>query len=149
MNRMLPQLRSLAESLIAQETPSKSSGVDAVVTFHVIEKLRPHMANLMGKGGFRALFARALVLASAEVSWLNAVKVNADGTLEGLTALQPQISPAEFMEGRVELLALLLGLLVALIGPDLTAALVADIWPNLRSTISLSTDSGVQSEKAK
>jgi hypothetical protein len=45
--------------------------------------------------------------------------------------------------------AQLLGLLVALIGPDLTARLVREIWPKLHSTISLSVDSEVQSDKTK
>jgi hypothetical protein len=125
-----------------------SSGVSAPATFHVIEKLRPHLANLMGKGGFRSLLARAIALASAEISWLNAIKVNPDGTFEGLEALRPQPNPAEFLEGRVVVLAQLLGLLVAMIGPDLTATLVADIWPKFRSTISHSAYSEVQSERS-
>jgi hypothetical protein len=149
MNQTTPQMRGLAKSLIAQETSRKSSRVSARAAFHVIEKLRPHLSNLMGKRGFRALMARALALASAEVSWLNEVKVNPDGTLDGLEVRPPQIGPAEFREGKVAILAHLIGLLVALIGQDLTATLVADIWPKLRSAISLSVDSEVQSEKAK
>lgn len=123
--------------------------MSTLAAFHVIEKLRPRLANLMGKGGFRALLARALVLASAEFSWLSAVKVKADGTLEGLEAVQPRTDPAEFLEGKVVVVAHLIGLLVALIGPDLTATLAADIWPKWRPTISLSIDSEVQNEKAK
>jgi hypothetical protein len=142
MNQSTPQLRSLAGSLIAQEASGKPTGLDALVAFDVIEKLRPHLANLMGKGGFRALLARALALASAELPWLNAVKVNADGTLEGLETLQPKTVPAEFLQGKIVVLAQLISLLIALIGPDLTASLVADIWPQLRTTISFSADSG-------
>jgi hypothetical protein len=149
MNQTTPQLRSLARSLIAQETSRKSARVNALATFLVVEKLRPYLANLMGKGGFRALLVRALALASADFSWLNAIIVRTDGTLEGLDAPPPQIDPAEFLEGKAAVLAHLIGLLVALIGPDLTTALVADIWPKLRSKISLSVDSEVQSEKAK
>jgi hypothetical protein len=97
----------------------------------VTDRLRPHLATLMGIGGFRALLARALVLASAEVSWLRAVQVNADGTLEGLAAPHARLEPAQFREGRVVLLAQLLGLLVAFIGPSLTSRLVGEIWPQL------------------
>jgi hypothetical protein len=86
---------------------------------------------LMGNGGFRALLVRALVLAGAEVSWLRAVQVNADGTLEGLATPHARLKPAEFREGRVVLLAQLLGLLVAFIGPSLTLRLVCEIWPQL------------------
>ena len=65
----------------------------------------------MGNGGFRALLSRALVLASAEVSRLRAVHVNARGTLEGLEALHAQIASAEFIDGKIVLLIELLALL--------------------------------------
>jgi CheY-like chemotaxis protein len=133
MNQTTPQLQSLATRLIAQEASRKSAGIHVLATFHVSEKLAPHVANLMGKGGYRALLGRALALASAEVPWLNAVKVNADGTLEGFQALHMQADPADFLEGKVVVLAHLIELLVALIGSDLTATLVADIRPKLGS----------------
>jgi hypothetical protein len=96
------------------------------------ERLRPHLAALMGNGGFRALLSRALALANAEVPWLRAVHVKADGSLEGLEELRAQLSPAELFDGRVVLLAQLLGLLEAFIGEDLTSRLVRDIWPEVR-----------------
>jgi len=92
-------------------------------------KLRPHLATLMGNGGFQALLSRALVLTNGEISWLRDIQVNADGTLEGLEAIHGRLDPAQFLEGRVVLLAHLLGLLVSFIGPDLTARIVGDIWP--------------------
>jgi hypothetical protein len=125
-------MRGIAERLIDYETPKKTSTATATTAnFQVTERLRPHLATLMGNGGFRALLARALALASAEVSWLRAVQVNADGTLEGLAAPHARLTPAEFREGRVVLLAQLLGLLVAFIGPGLTSRLVGEIWPQL------------------
>ena len=125
-------MRSIAKRLMGYETPSnKSSDAQTAAAFRVTDKLRPHLATLMGHGGFRALLSRALALASAEVPWLRAVQVNADGTLEGLETLHAQLNPAEFLEGRVVLLAQLLGLLVAFIGPSLTSRLVGEIWPQL------------------
>jgi hypothetical protein len=150
MSQTIPGLRILARDLIAHETSAdRTSGAKAAAGFYVTEKLRPHLANLMGRSGFRALLARALALASADVSWLNAVKVNADGSLEGLDALRSQVGPAEFLDGKVVVLAQLLGLLVALIGPDLTTRLIGEIWPKLGSTVSLATVSEVQSEQGK
>jgi hypothetical protein len=149
MNQTTPQLQSLAKSLIAQETPGNSARESALAAIHVVEKLRPHLANLMGKGGFRALVARAIALATAEFPWLNAVRVKPGGTLDGLEAPPAQIDPAEFLDGKVAVLAHLIGLLVALIGPNLTATLMADIWPKLRSKISLWIESEVQSEQAE
>ena len=74
---------------------------------------------------------RALLLASNEVHWLAAVQVVADGELEGLTVAHSKVGAAEFSEGEVALLAQLLGLLVAFIGPALTIRLITQIWPQL------------------
>ncbi|MGD0108303.1 MAG: hypothetical protein ABSC06_30335 [Rhodopila sp.] len=147
MNQTTPKLRDLARDLIVHETSGRNpSEADAATVFHVTEKLRAHLVNLMGKGGFRALLARALALASVEVLWLDKVQVNAAGTFEGLETARRDVDPADYLEGRVAVLAHLLGLLVALIGPDLAERLVAEIWPDLRSTISLSVDREVQSD---
>jgi hypothetical protein len=101
----------------------------------VTERLRPHLANLMANGGFRALLSRALALAGGEVSWLRAVHVNARGTLEGLEALHAQIASAEFIEGEIVLLIELLALLEAFIGPALTSRLVGEIWLQSKSAL--------------
>jgi hypothetical protein len=77
------EMRSIAKGLVALETPRRgSSATKSPAGFRVAEKLRPHLANLMGDGGYRALLARALALASAEVSWLGAVRVKTDGSFE-------------------------------------------------------------------
>ena len=125
-------MRDFAERLIAYETKgNKSSETKTVAVFLVGEKLRPHLVMLMGNVGFSALLSRALVLANAEVPWLRAVHVKADGSLEGLDALGAQVKPAEIFEGRVVLLAQLLGLLVAFIGGSLTLRLVREMWPKI------------------
>ena len=125
-------MRSFAKRLIDFEALSNTSpAAQTAAAFPVTDKLRPLLATLMGAGGVRALLSRALVLATIEVSWLRAVQVNADGGLEGFEALGLQIDPSEFVEGRVILLAQLLGLLVALIGPNLTSRLLGEIWPQI------------------
>jgi len=121
-------MRSIAERVINCETPGSKS---SETTFQVTDRMRPHLATLMGNAGFRALLARALALASAEVPWLRAVQVNAEGTLEGLATPHARLKPDEFHEGRLVLLAQLLGLMVAFIGPGLTSRLVREIWPQL------------------
>jgi hypothetical protein len=88
------------------------------------------------------------VLSKEEVSWLRAVQVKADGTLEGLEALRVQLDPTEFLEGRVVLLGQLLGLLVAFIGPKLTSRLVGEIWPQFPLN-ELGFYSGDEDENAK
>jgi hypothetical protein len=125
-------MRSIAKQLMASETPGNTSAVpDNPAAFRATDKLRPHLSMLMGRGGFQALLARALVLAAAEVPWLTAVQVVADGELEGLTAAHARLDAADFSDGEVVLLAQLLGLLVAFIGPALTLRLITQIWPQL------------------
>ena len=142
-------MRRFARCLIACEAKgNKSSGTMASAAFPVPEKLRLPLTVLMGSGGFRALLSRALALATAEVRWLRAVQVKADGAFEGVEALHERIDPAEFLEGRVELLAQLLGLLVAFIGPNLTLRLVREIWPQI-SPDDLDIANGGKNEKTK
>ena len=141
-------MRDFAERLIAFETRGNKSAEKAMVACLISEKLRPHLATLMGSVGFRALLSRALALANAEVPWLRAVHVNADGSLEGLDELGAQVDPDEIFEGCVALLAQLLGLLVAFIGEDLTLRLVREVWPKL-SLNNLDAGKGDKNENPK
>ena len=149
MNRATPKMRDLAERLIAYETSlNKSSKTKTPPPFSVGEKLRPHLATLMGNAGFRALLSRALVLTNREVAWLRAVHVKADGSFEGLDELDAQVDPEVIAKGRLVLLAQLLGLLVAFIGEDLTLRLVREVWPKL-SLNDLNFGKGDNDEKPK
>jgi len=132
MNRATPQMRDLAARLIAVEAKTnKPSEPIAPAAFHVCERLRPHLATLMGQGGFRAVLARALTVAGAEIPPLVALQVKPDGSLEGWDKPELQIKPKELAEGGIVLVAHLLGLLVAFIGENLTLSLVRDVWPKL------------------
>lgn len=124
-------MRSIARQLIVSETPGNRSAEVDSPAFRATDKLRPHFSMLMGRGGFQALLARALVLATAEVPWLATVRVVADGELEGLMVAKATCATADFSEGEVVLLAQLLGLLVAFIGPALTLRLITQLWPQL------------------
>jgi hypothetical protein len=132
MNRATPRMHRIAKRVMVAETAaSSSSGALSATDFPATEKLRPHLAMLVGGGGVRALLARALVLATAEVAWLSAAHVNAEGDLEGLDLVRTNLAPAELLVGRTILLAQLLGLLVAFIGPALTLRLLSEIWPQV------------------
>ena len=125
-------MRDFAERLITYEAKeNKSSGTKPTAAFPVPEKLRPHLATLMGTFGFRSLLSRSLALASTEVSWLGTIEIRADGSLPRLDELAAKVAPADIIEGRVVLLTQLLGLLVAFIGANLTLQLVHEAWPNL------------------
>jgi hypothetical protein len=133
MSRVTPQMRNLAKRLIADEARGNNPSVTTPpADFNTSEKLRPTLATLMGSGGFHALLSRALTLAQAEVPWLRRVQVKADGTVERVEELHAHLDPEDLFEGRVVLLAQVLGLLGAFIGEDLTVRLVRDVWPKVR-----------------
>jgi hypothetical protein len=96
-----------------------------------VDRLRPYLSTLMGRSGFQALLARALVLASAEVPWLTAVQAITDGELDGLTVARGAIDADDFSDGEVAVLAQILRLLVAFIGLALTLRLISQLWPEL------------------
>src|SRR5665213_1374282 len=102
MSRATPKMREFAERLMAYETRRHNfSETKTPAAIFVGEKLRPHLAMLLGNVGFRALLSRALALANAEVPWLRAVHVKADGSLEGLDELETQIDADKIFEGGV------------------------------------------------
>ena len=142
-------MRNFAKRLMAYEALGNKPPEDSSpAIFRICEKLRPTLSMLMGKSGFRALLSRALVMAGAEVQWLAAVHVKADGSLEGLEELHAQLDPKEFAEGGVVLLAQLLGLLAAFVGENLTLRLVLEVWPKVPLD-GLEFDNGGQNEKTK
>jgi hypothetical protein len=148
MSRATPKMREFVEHLIADETQGDSSTARIPAAFVVCEKLRPHMATLMGNAGFRSLVSRALALSSAQFPWLRAVHIKADGALDGLDELATQAEPGAVAEGGVVLLTQLLGLLESFIGENLTVRLVREVSPKLSFN---DHDSGIggKNEKAK
>jgi hypothetical protein len=115
--------RLLTCEAVAGETfvPTESA------VFRVCEKLRPPLCALAGVAGYRSLLSRALALAKTEAPDLSAVRVTADGYLQGLE-VEPQ-SDNGHAEGGVVLIAQLLALFLAFIGEALTLRLVQDVSP--------------------
>lgn len=124
-------MRRFARHLIDINALENSGNRGRGAAFPITDALSPHLKMLMGTAGTRQLLARAIALATVEVSWLHAVRVNEKGELEGLDQIRSLIDPAEFLEGRVILLAQLLGLLVTFIGPTLTSRMVGELWPQI------------------
>jgi hypothetical protein len=149
MSRGGSKIRALAERLIAYELAGqKSAKIISDNAFSEFEKLRPHLAALMGAGGFQTLLSRAHVLGSSGIPGLREVVVKANGTLEGLKKLHAELGDAEFSEARVVLLGNLLELLVAFIGESLTVHLVGQVWP-LIPLNGLDLAGGIEHEKAE
>ena len=130
MRRNTPQILDLAARLIAFET-TENSAPDRAAAALACERMRPHLATLMGQAGFRAVLTRALAVASTEVPWLKTLQVTTEGSLQGSEKPEERVKFWELTEGGIVLIAQLLGLLVAFIGDNLTLHLVRDIWPNV------------------
>jgi hypothetical protein len=132
MTRATPRMRNLAKNLMVYERPENgTNGSTAHEDFHFNERLRPQLATLYGMAGDRSLLSRALVLADAEVPWLRDLHIKADGSLEGLEALRERLDPDDILEGKIALLAQLLGSLVAYVGPSLALRLLEQVWPKI------------------
>ena len=120
-----PTTRDLAQRLLAYEGSARNTSEPAeFAAFRVCETLRRPVCALVGVAGFRPLLSRALTLAKAEVPSLSAVEIVADGSLQFLDGLGPQIDEDQFREGEVILVAHLLGVLFLVIGEAVTLRLV-------------------------
>jgi hypothetical protein len=126
------QLQDLARRLVHCENGEmKSAATTLLIAAPVCEKLRPHLAMLMGRMGFRALLAHALARAVKDAPLLQAVHVTSAGTLEDSdhsTAAAETVNP---VEDSVALLARLIELLMDFIGENLTLRMLCEVWPTL------------------
>jgi hypothetical protein len=129
-----PQTRDLAQRLLAyQNAAGKTSEPTELAAFRVCETLRQPLCALAGVAGFRSLLSRALTLARAEDPSLNGVQVAADGSLQGLDELRPQVDADRAREAGIILITELLGLLVRVVGEAMTLQLVtSEILPDFK-----------------
>ncbi len=131
-----PEMRDLAQRLLDYEAfTEKTSEPAGSATLRVYEKLRHELGEFAGVAGFQSLASRALVLAKTEAPSLNAVRVAADGSLQGMGEIEHQfdidkIRAGEFPagEGGIILIARLLSLLHLLLGEALTLRLLRATW---------------------
>jgi len=126
----LRESRYLAQRLLTYEAVSgENSEATEAAAFRVCAKLREPLVTLAGVAGFRSLLSRALTLARAEAPSLSTVQVAANGSLEGLDQLEPQIDKDQAREAGVILIAQLIGLLLTFVGESVTLRMVQDVWP--------------------
>jgi hypothetical protein len=127
-----PGMRDLAHRLITYEAGSgKPSESMESSTLRVYEKLRQSLGEFVGVAGFQSLASRALTLARPEVPSLSAARVDADGSLQGMAAIEAQINMDNDRpsDGEIILIARLLGLLRLFLGEALTLSLLRSTWP--------------------
>jgi hypothetical protein len=124
--------RDLARRLLEYESVAASNSEQTEPpTFRVYEKLRHQLSASVGADGFQALASRALRIARSESSRLNSVQVAADGRLQDLGRLEPQTDTDQEGEDGVILIAQLLDLFLAFLGPALTRQLLRDMSPRV------------------
>lgn len=99
--------------------------------FHVCDKLGRSILTFAGTAGYRSLLSRALALARSQVSWLAAVQIKTDGSLELRSGVATELSADSTMQGGMALVESLLKLLATLIGEALTLRLVRDVWQDV------------------
>lgn len=133
MEQATPAVLDLVRLVLTLEANhNEHAPEEAHTALSALDKLRSHLSKLVGGVGFQALLARALALAKVEVSWLAAVRIQADATLEGFREAAQQQSTEAVAEGNTALLTQLFSLLATFIGDALTLRLVADVWPEVQ-----------------
>jgi hypothetical protein len=126
-------MRDLARCLLAYEAvASKTAEPAESATLRVYEKLRQSLCAFAGVAGFQSLAFRALTQAKSEAPGLRAVRIAADGSLQGLGEIEPHPGSDidQDSEAGVILIARLLGLLLVFLGEALTLRLVQSVWPD-------------------
>ena len=127
-----PGMRDLAHRLLTYEAGArKTSEPMESPAVRVYEKLRQSLGESVGVAGFQSLALRALTLAKPDAPSLSAVRVNEDGSLQGLVEIEAQsdITKDQAGEGGLILIARLLGLLRIFLGEALTLSLLRNAWP--------------------
>ena len=126
---LAPNLKEFVRRLLAYEsTPGSFASAPDSAASRVCEKLRGPLGKLMGVSAYHSLVSRAVALAGREAPWLLALRIKADGSLEGFDKPGAKPDSHAVAEGEVLLLSHLLGLLVILIGLSLTQWLLHDTW---------------------
>jgi len=122
----------LAQRLLTYEAVAGENSEPAEsAASRVCAKLRQPLFALVGVAGFRSLLSRALTLARLEAPSLSTVRIAADGALQGLDELAPQIDKEQASGRGAILIAQLIGLLFIFIGEGITLRLVQNVWPEV------------------
>ena len=119
-------VRELATRLLELEAGGSRDAAHSHDAVRVIETLRASLTRFAGPDGFHVLMRRAIVLSRAEVPTLESVKVNPEGSIEGIHEIAANAS-----EAVTTVIAHLLWLLMTFIGESMTMRLVREAWPEI------------------
>jgi hypothetical protein len=139
--------REVAQQLLARsEAPGGKAEDPAASASRLYEALFRALAPVIGANGFRALFARAVKLTSADHPGLEAAVTTGEpaGTnvaaMERVAVCLAGLPPAAATETATDLYATLLGLLSGFIGDSLVRQLVKRALPGTDETASKETE---------
>lgn len=128
MHAAFSETHGLSLLLLAHETAVALAATDdRAALLRVLDRLRPHLALLLGLEGYRSLVARALFLAQADCLVLRLLRVEENATLTPLPRDHPPLNEQEASH----FLNRLLDLLCAFIGPKITLQLLMTLWPDI------------------
>ena len=131
----IPPAQKLAERVVAEVAGQLTSddGALAILT-SVHESLERALVPVVGEGGYRAIVARSVRKARAAHPCLEGVALaEADTFLEPLLARLRTEEEGTIRATTVDLMARLIELVIALVGPELTLTLLGREWPTAAS----------------
>lgn len=105
--------------------------VVAAAAERVCHTLRRELSELIGTGGVRALFARAVTRAQQRAPLLEGIETRPDGTLAGLAQALGAGSAPEAEDAGAAVIDEFLALLVSLMGEDVGLRPVRRVWPGI------------------
>jgi hypothetical protein len=124
----------MARRLLAQEAEGQlrpDTVADALD--RACQRLHTRLVPLVGHDGMEALFFGALSRAKIQFPFLGGIELAPAGTgcFRRLNEAVQDGPPAEAVEGVVQLLGNVFGLLAGLLGEDLALRLVRRVWPGI------------------
>ena len=130
---VFPAQRQVALWVLRQES-NDADGADSMQAAleRSCQKLCVRLAKLVTATGSQALLARAIRLAAADAPFVGGLRAGVvpAACLEGVHDATRGVPPELAQTGLVAVIAHLLGLLVTFVGPDLTARIVGEVWPD-------------------
>jgi hypothetical protein len=133
MSRALPEVRSLARTLLNGRNAAPGADAQAQAAELVLQRLAERISPLVGAGGFHLLLQRALRRTRAEHPWLDAVQIDPEmpWRLPGMAEAARDRPAAEAAAAAQALLAELIGLLARFLGADMAIGLVQQSFPEI------------------
>jgi hypothetical protein len=93
------------------------------------EKLRINLSRRLGSEGYHALLSRSVALSTSRYPWVGLISIEKDGTLAGFVQGAELESLSSIVNGSVEIMACIIGLLDAFVGRELSMRLLSNLSP--------------------